>query len=196
MPLSILTGKRKIMERLEKDVFFFTTFGGEALSLAAAKATLKEMKEKNVVNCLAQQGRKLKQGYNQLVHQLGMRYTRCLGYDCRTLIVFDAGFADPLEMKSLVQQEMIRRGILWSGFHNLSFSHTDRDIETILRAYQDVLPILKEAVEKGEVKKRLKGKVIEPVFRKTSHFHNKPKRSPKSIGGLIRDEEEVVGIGV
>ena len=40
MPIGILTGKREIMKLLEKDVFFFTTFGGEALSLAAAKALL------------------------------------------------------------------------------------------------------------------------------------------------------------
>ncbi|MFZ2225468.1 MAG: aminotransferase class III-fold pyridoxal phosphate-dependent enzyme, partial [Candidatus Deferrimicrobium sp.] len=32
MPLSVLAGKRRIMDLLEEDVFFFTTFGGEALS--------------------------------------------------------------------------------------------------------------------------------------------------------------------
>src|SRR5262249_3726864 len=40
MPLSILTGRKDVMQLLDKDVFFFTTFGGEALSLAAAKATI------------------------------------------------------------------------------------------------------------------------------------------------------------
>ncbi len=196
MPLSILTGKRKVMELLEKDVFFFTTYGGEALSLAAAKATLKEMKEKDVIYYLAHQGRKLKQGYHQIAQSLNMKYTRCSGYECRTMIDFDPYRADPLEMKSLVQQEMIRRGILWSGFHNLSFSHTDEDIITILKAYQEVLPILKEAVERGEIRNYLKGKVVEPVFRKTGHFHTKPKGSLKPSVSLDEGEDEVVGIGV
>ena len=48
MPLSVLTGKAEVMKVLEKDVFFYTTFGGEALSLAAAKATITELKENNV----------------------------------------------------------------------------------------------------------------------------------------------------
>src|SRR5262249_48352539 len=34
MPLSLLTGRADVMSLLERDVFFFTTFGGEALSLA------------------------------------------------------------------------------------------------------------------------------------------------------------------
>src|SRR5882757_6447795 len=36
MPLSVLTGRADVMQLLERDVFFYTTFGGEALSLAAA----------------------------------------------------------------------------------------------------------------------------------------------------------------
>ena len=39
MPLSVLTGRADVMRLLEKDVFFFSTFGGEALSLAAAAAS-------------------------------------------------------------------------------------------------------------------------------------------------------------
>ena len=50
MPLSILTGKKEIMQLAENDIFFYTTFGGEALSLAAAKATITEIQDKNVIN--------------------------------------------------------------------------------------------------------------------------------------------------
>ena len=84
-------------------------------------------------------------------------------------------------MKSLVQQEMIKRGILWGGFHNMSFSHTDEDIEYTLKAYKDVLPILKEAVDKQNVKSFLKGEPVEPVFRKTSNFNMKPKKRKKIL---------------
>lgn len=176
MPLSVLTGKKEVMSVLEKDVFFFNTFGGEALSLAAAKATINEMIEKNVPAQLAKQGNKLKVGYNNIASELGMIYTKCSGFDCRTIITFDASAGDPLEMKSLVQQEMIKRGILWGGFHNMSFSHSDSDIEYTLKAYKEVLPILKKAVEEKNVKSYLRGEPVEPVFRKVSNFNMKPKR--------------------
>ena len=176
MPLSVLTGKKEIMSVLEKDVFFFNTFGGEALSLAAAKATINEMIEKNVPAQLAKQGNKLKVGYNKISEELGMDYTKCSGFDCRTIMTFDASAANPLEMKSLVQQEMIKRGILWAGFHNISFSHTDEDIEYTLKAYKEVLPILKKAVEEKNVRGYLRGEAVEPVFRKVSNFNMKPKK--------------------
>ncbi|MCX8105396.1 MAG: aminotransferase class III-fold pyridoxal phosphate-dependent enzyme [Ignavibacterium album] len=177
MPISILTGKKEIMKLLDKDVFFFTTFGGEALSLAAVKATVTEIIEKNVPDYLARQGRKLKDGYNTIAKKLGMDYTKCSGFDCRTIITFDGekSGCNPLEMKSLVQQEMIKRGILWGGFHNMSFSHTDEDIEYTLKAYEDVLPILKKAVEEKNVKSYLRGEPVEPVFRRVGNFNMKPK---------------------
>jgi len=175
MPIAVLTGRKDIMKVLEKEVFFYTTFGGEALSLAAVIATVNEIKEKNVPAYLTRQGKKLKDGYNQIVEELKMTYTKCIGYECRSLITFDASAGNPLEMKSLVQQEMIKRGILWGGFHNMSYSHTDEDVEYTLKAYRDVLPILKKAVGDKNVAGYLKGDPVEPVFRKVSNFNTKPK---------------------
>lgn len=178
MPISILTGRADVMQLLEKDVFFFTTFGGEALSLAATKATLTEIVEKNLPEVLDRQGKKLKDGYNKIASELGMNYTSCSGYNCRTIMTFngDISGCNPLEMKSLVQQEMIKRGVLWGGFHNMCLSHTDEDIEYTLKAYKEVLPILKKAVDEKNVKGYLKGEAVEPVFRKTTNFNMKPKK--------------------
>ncbi|MEI7907131.1 MAG: aminotransferase class III-fold pyridoxal phosphate-dependent enzyme [Bacteroidota bacterium] len=177
MPLSILTGRADIMNLLEKDVFFFTTFGGEALSLAAAKATIEELREQRVPEFLSAQGNKLKLGYNQLADNFGISFTRCSGFGCRTIVTFDASIGNPLEMKSFVQQELIKRGILWTGFHNMSFSHTDADIEYTLSAYNEILPMLKTVVEGKNVRAALRGEPVEPVFRKTSNFNIKPKRA-------------------
>ena len=182
MPIAILTGRKDVLQLFEKDVFFFTTFGGEALSLAAAKATIEEIRDKKVPAYLAKQGNKLKEGYNKIVKELGIDYSKCTGYDCRSIVTFDAAKSgqNPLEMKSLVQQEMIKRGILWGGFHNMSFSHSDEDVEYTLKTYHEVLPILKEAVDKQNVRGFLKGDPVEPVFRKTSNFNTKPKEKTLS----------------
>jgi glutamate-1-semialdehyde 2,1-aminomutase len=179
MPIAILTGRKDVMNLLDKDVFFYTTFGGEALSLAAVKATINEIKEKNVPDYLQKQGNKLKTGYNKIAADLGINYTKCSGFDCRTIISFNDTAGNPLELKSLIQQELIKRGILWSGFHNMSFSHSDEDIEYTLKAYKEVLPILKKAVDEKNVRGYLKGKPVEPVFRKTSDFNIKPKKKSR-----------------
>jgi len=175
MPIGILTGREDIMSLLDKEVFFFTTFGGEALSLAATKATIEYMRKNNVQASIAEKGRRLKDGYNRIANELGMNWTSCSGFDCRTIMTFDASAGNPLEMKSLVQQEMIKRGVLWGGFHNVSYSLTEEDIDHVIACYSEVLPILKKAVEEGKVSEMLRGEPVSPVFRKTSNFNMKPK---------------------
>lgn len=170
MPIALLTGREDVMRLFEQDVFFFTTFGGEALSMAAAMATIQELREKNVPAALAAQGKKLKDGYNQLAADLGLgAYTKCYGYDCRTLVTFDPSGGNPLEIKAYMQQELFKRGILWSASHNMSFSHTDEDIAKTLTAYGEVLALLKDAIEKQDVAARLEGEPVEAVFRKVTN---------------------------
>jgi glutamate-1-semialdehyde aminotransferase len=183
MPLSVLTGRTEVMRLFDKDVFFFTTFGGEALSLAAAKATMEVMRTENVPAQLERKGAGLRAQYNELAASLGLDCTRCVGLGCRTLVMFEskgvAAGANPLEMKSLVQQELIRRGVLWGGFHNLSHAHSAADLEHLMLAYREALGVLKDALGHGEVRQRLLGEPVEPVFRRVSGFNTKPKEAKK-----------------
>jgi len=176
MPIALLTGRADVMELFNSEVFSYTTFGGEALSLAACIATINELRDKNVPKYLDQHGALLKDGYNQIAISLGMdQYTRCIGYNCRSMVTFTPEAGNALELKTLMQQEMIKRGILWAGFHNMCLSHTSEDIDYTLLAYRDVLQLVKEAILSGDVKSYLKGEVLEAVFRKVSNYNIKPK---------------------
>jgi len=166
-PISAIVGRKEIMKLFE-EVFFSFTFGGEIVSIAAAIATIEELKNKSVVQYIWEQGRKLKDGYNVLVKELGLeKYTQCIGYPPRTVITFkDEDGNEDLLLKSLFQQECIKRGILFTGAHNICFSHTNKDIDYTLRVYCTVLEIIKDAIEKNKVKELLEGEPVEPVFRK------------------------------
>jgi len=178
MPIALLTGRADVMELFNSEVFSYTTFGGEALSLAACIATINELIDKNVPQYLDEKGALLKDGYNQLAIECGMdKYTACIGFNCRTMVTFTPEAGNGLEVKTLMQQEMIKRGILWAGFHNMCYSHTDEDIDYTLSAYRDVMPIMKEAIESGDIKSYLKGEVLEAVFRKVSNYNIKPKNT-------------------
>ena len=174
MPISILTGKRKIMDLADEDIFFYTTFGGEALSLAAVKATIEELRDKNVPKFLFNQGKKLKDGYNSIVNKLGLDFTKTIGYNWRSMATFDEKNGDPLIQKSLMQQEMIKRGVLWQGFFNMSFSHSNTDVDYTLQALEESLSILKKAVQENKLKESLRGTPVKPVFRKVDNFNMKP----------------------
>jgi glutamate-1-semialdehyde aminotransferase len=168
MPLSALVGKAEIMRELE-EVFFSFTFGGEALSLAASLATIQEMKEKKALDHIWKVGARLQNGYNEMVAELELTdYTRCNGYPPRSIVSFFPGESnlDSLEMKSLIQQELLKRGILWAGYHAVSFSHGDEEIGKTLQAFGDALQLLRKAVEEKNVRRYLQGLPIQPVFRK------------------------------
>jgi len=165
MPISVLAGSSEVMAHLEKDVFFFTTFGGEALSLAASRATIQELANKNVPAALERNGARLRDGYNAIARDLDMKYTRCIGMGARSMVIFDATAGDGLLVRSLLQQELIKRGILWQGMHAISYSHSDADIDYTLAAYREVLPMLKLAIAQGNVNAQLRGEPVQPVFR-------------------------------
>jgi len=166
MPLSALVGKKRVMEELD-EVFFSFTFGGECLSLAASIATISEIIEKNVIKFIWKQGKKLMDDYNELAKEHGMEgSTRCIGYPPESLVTFtDEHGNESYEMKSLFQQEAIKRGILFTGYHSICFSHSDEDVERTLEVYDDAMKILKKAITEEKISKYLEGKPVRPVFR-------------------------------
>lgn len=166
MPMSALVGKEEIMNVLN-ETFFSFTFGGECLSMAAALATINELKEKNVIDFLWTRGRKLKENYNKLASELELeKHTECVGYPPSTLVKFyGKTITDSLLMKSLVQQELLKRGVLWAAYHAVSYSHKDEEINTTLEAFSDALRVLNDAIREGKVEKFLEGKPVKPVFR-------------------------------
>ncbi len=167
MPVSAVVGKREVMTIFD-EIFFSFTFGGETISLAASIATINEIKVKGVIEHLWKMGKKLKDGFNALAVKHGLHtYTECIGFPPRTVITFkDMHGQESLELKTLFQQEAIKRGVLFSGAQNMCYSHTDTDIERTLEVYDESLGILAGAIKEGDVESCLEGEIVQPVFRK------------------------------
>lgn len=160
MPLSVVCGRRDVMRHCEDDVFFFTTFGGEALSLAAAAATIAVLQSQRVPEYLNTLGQKLSSGIEDIVCRHAISCVRCVGLPCRSALEFCDPRVSVNETKSLVQQELLRRGILWNGFHALSFSHGEKEIELLLTAYAEILPLVNDAIAHGTLSESLAGAPI------------------------------------
>ncbi len=166
-PIAAVVGRRDVMEIFD-EVFFSFTFGGDALGLAAALATIRALRERNVIERIWELGERLRDGYNTLARELGLdRYTSCIGYPPRTVINFkDDSGAEWLALKSLFQQEVIKRGVLCAGYHMLCASHSAGDIEHALRAYRAALDVMAEGIAASDVESRLLGPPVSPVFRR------------------------------
>lgn len=180
MPLSAITGRADIMAAL-KQTFFSFTYGGECLSLAAAAATIDKIRREKVVDHLRVVGERLKQGTNTLISEYGLEeLVECAGYPCRTILAFKGNdrFSSSA-LKTFFQQEMGKRGILFAGYHALSYSHTPEVIDRTLEAYDDTLRTLREIVASNRtLEGALECPVIEPVFRRVADFMSQVSNMP------------------
>ncbi|MNT90538.1 hypothetical protein D3C72_2314530 [compost metagenome] len=62
-------------------------------------------------------------------------------------------------------QELFARGVLAYGTHNLSYSHSDADVETLLKAYDEVFALLAKAVREKALGQLLKCEPLQPLFK-------------------------------
>jgi glutamate-1-semialdehyde 2,1-aminomutase/spore coat polysaccharide biosynthesis protein SpsF len=165
-PIAAVVGRADVMEIFD-EIFFSFTFGGEAASLAAAAATLRVIRDRDVIPHLWAQGQVLHDGFNALAEHFELEETaRCIGLHPRTVLnFFETGGHPPLLLKSLFQQECVRRGVLFTGGQNISFSHSDADIEHTLRVYRAAFEVLRKGIEDGDPEALLDGAPVEAVFR-------------------------------
>jgi glutamate-1-semialdehyde 2,1-aminomutase len=166
MPVSCIAGNRELMEKFE-DVFFSFTYGGEALSLAAIVATIKKLKKKNVYQHIEKEGQYLIDGVKNLIKKNNLDDDISIyGYPFKSVFMFspndDYG---PLDLKTLFQQECAKRGILFIGYHLVSYSHKREHIDFTLGVYDEVMITIKKAIDSNKVIESLIGEQVTQIFK-------------------------------
>ncbi len=165
-PVSAIAGRADIM-RLMEEIFFSCTFGGEMLSLAAAHATLTKLQKNPILKTTWSRGEKLHAGIKNLIEANQLQ--DILGFGGVPVWSFlqfkDFAPYTQWQYKTLYLQEILERGIFGFGSHNLSYSHSEKDIQKTLDVYQEVFSLMKESSKKQDLEKRLRCKPIEPLFK-------------------------------
>jgi len=169
MPISALAGPAATMDALQ-DVFFSGTHGGETLSLAAARATLDVIVGEPVHEHLWRLGRQLQKGVLGAIEHHGLSdWVSCSGAAPWTIVSITEPHpgGETLPAKSLVQQEMLKRGILFNGSNFISYAHTEADIDAAIDAYGAAFEVLAGGLP-DDVEGRLEGPPVTSAFRTPS----------------------------
>jgi glutamate-1-semialdehyde 2,1-aminomutase len=165
-PLSAVAGRGDVM-RLMEEVFFSFTFGGETLSLVASLATMTKLQTRPVIETMKQTGVRILQALAGLIarHDVA-HFLSVAGHPTWSfLLIKDAQQFTSWEIKTLFLQEMFARGILTIGTHNISYAHGSAEVEALIAAYDEVLPILKAAVDGGRLRQLLRCEPLQPLFK-------------------------------
>ncbi len=165
MPISAVVGRADIM-RLMEDIFFSGTFGGEALSLAAAIATVDKIEREGVIERLWQIGGELMRETRARIAAAGVADVISLvGSAPWAILVFkDHPKASKEAVKTLFLREMIAAGVLINSSHNVCYAHTPTDLGRVLAAYDHALAVVRDMLDRGSLESHLGNQVIRPVF--------------------------------
>jgi len=123
MPLSVFTGKKEIMDYVSKGATVSSTYGGEALSLAACKQAIKIYKEEKVVDHLWKMGEKLWGAVNRMFEEKNIEI-RVKGYPpCAIFVAKDDNL-----LKEFFKRAYLN-GVSLYNVSYVNYSHKEKDIE-------------------------------------------------------------------
>ena len=165
-PLSVIAGKREIMMEME-EIFFSGTFGGELLSLAAAKVVLKKHQNEDITGQLTNIGKQISDIVTTQIKKNDLGHVLSLsGHDSWKFLNWsDVGNISVNQIKTLFLQEMFRNGILVLGTHNVSLSHYGQPILLLEKAYAESLKIIAKAVRNDSIDGVLEVEPLVPLFK-------------------------------
>jgi len=165
-PVSAVAGKAEIMKLME-EVFFSFTFGGETLSLAAALATLNKLQKQPVVETLQSQGAVVIERLKSLIEQHDLTEIFSVsGYPVWSFFnIKDFQNYSMWDLKTFFIQEMFSNGVFTLGTHNLSFSHSEKDIADLITSYSSFFTKVNNGLRKGDLLSYLKCEALKPLFR-------------------------------
>jgi glutamate-1-semialdehyde aminotransferase len=167
LPISAVVGQRPYMNMFN-EVFFSGTFGGDAVALAACKATIKRIQTDNVIEHLWQTGDRLLALLNELIDKYALGNSiKLLGLPVRSVLAFPRPEEkDMLLRRSFFMQECIKRGLLYFCSHIPCAAHGDVELEFTEKVFREVFPLFAEAEQHNDFASRLEGPPIQAIFRR------------------------------
>jgi glutamate-1-semialdehyde aminotransferase len=168
-----LTGRAEIMDLggikhpSRPRVFLLSsTHGGEAHSLAAALAVIREYRDNPVIETQHRLVARVAAGMRAELAAQGLEERIALHVTpWRVVLVFtDEEGRVSAPLRTLFLQEMIARGVMFQGVYMPCYTHTDEDIARILAAFGGACAVHVQALAHGW-RDLLAGEPTRPVFR-------------------------------
>jgi glutamate-1-semialdehyde 2,1-aminomutase len=161
--LTAVVGKRNVMEAAQ-NTFISSTFWTERIGPTAALATLEVMKRVKSWEIITDMGRKMQKGLQNLadLHKLDISIS---GIPALTTFSFNS--PDSMAYKTLITQEMLKKGFLASTNFYASTAHNDENLALYFNALDDVFKLLSDCSnEILNIDKLLEGPICHGGFKR------------------------------
>ena len=160
--VTAVLGKREVMQAAEKS-FISSTFWTERIGSSAALATLKAMDKEKSWERITSTGENVNQEWLKLSQEFELPIT-ISGLAALTTFTFKSDNA--LAYKTLITQEMLKKGYLAATAVYVCTAHTPDIIKTYLENLKAIFQTIKECEEGRNVMKLLEGPIAHNGFKR------------------------------
>ena len=160
--VTAVLGKREVMQAAEKS-FISSTFWTERIGSSAALATLKAMGKEKSWEKITSTGESINKEWIKLSQEYELPIT-ISGLAALTTFTFKSKNA--LAYKTLITQEMLKKGYLAATAVYVCTAHTPEIIKTYLENLKPLFQTIKECEEGRDVMKLLEGPIAHSGFKR------------------------------
>ena len=160
--VTAVLGKREVMQAAEKS-FISSTFWTERIGSSAALATLKAMNKEKSWDKITSTGEHINKEWLKLSQEYELPIT-ISGLSALTTFSFKSDNA--LAYKTLITQEMLKKGFLAATAVYVCIAHTPDIIKNYLENLKPIFQTIKECEEGRDVMKLLDGPIAHNGFKR------------------------------
>ncbi len=160
--ISSVIGKENVMDYAQ-NTFISSTFWTERIGPTAALKTLEEMEKEKSWEKITEKGKFITKRWIDLANQLDISI-KTNGLPAITSFGFNSNYE--LEYKTLITQEMLKKGFLASNLLFVSTAHTNGVINEYFDKLYDVFKLIKNCQTKKSVLQSLEGPVCHSGFKR------------------------------
>jgi glutamate-1-semialdehyde 2,1-aminomutase len=162
-PMSAIIGKEKNMS-IAQDTFISSLYWTDKIGPAATLATIKKIIEKDVPSYTENLGNKMQHIWNKVANNYDINIK--ITGPVPQLSIFTFNYKNALAIKTLFNQEMLKKGILATTAFYPCYKHNISHLEKYEMAINEVFKLLKNAIHEGNVEKLLNGPICHDGFKR------------------------------
>ena len=160
--ITAVVGKKEVMESAQK-TFISSTFWTERIGPAAALKTLEIMERERSWKQITNTGKKIRENWQTLAnhHRIKIKHT---GIDALAGFTIDSSHAR--EYKTLITQEMLKKGYLASTSFYASTAHTSKIISNYIETLDPLFNLISQCEEGRNIESLLEGPICHGNFKR------------------------------
>jgi glutamate-1-semialdehyde 2,1-aminomutase len=158
--ITAIIGRREIMNAAQ-DTFISSTFWTERIGPVAALKTLDVMARTKSWETITETGLNIRKKWQQLADKHSLKIEH---WGLPSLAGFTFQYANALEYKTLITQEMLRKGYLAGNSVYVCTEHTPKVVADAFEALDPIFSLIKECEDGRDIISLLKGPVCHAGF--------------------------------